>query len=179
MVQFPKWQVVVLVLGLLLGAAFAAPNLLPREVAEKLPGWVPSQQINLGLDLQGGSYLLLEVDLDAVMKEQLENLVDTLRIELRRARIGYTNLGIDGQSVVFKVRDPATIDRARQIAREAASDILISVSDDGTFRIRFTDQALEQRRQHIVEQSIEIVRRRIDETGTREPSIQRQGEDRI
>jgi len=179
MVQFPRWQVILVVVVLLIGATFVAPNLMSRETADNLPGWVPSQQINLGLDLQGGSYLMLEVDLDTVVKEQLENLVDSLRIGLRRARLGYTGLGVDGDTVVFKVRDASTVDQARGIVRNAASNLLIDVSDDGAFRVRFTDQAIRDRRQNVVDQSIEIVRRRIDETGTREPSIQRQGEQRI
>ncbi|MFQ5467352.1 MAG: protein translocase subunit SecD, partial [Kiloniellaceae bacterium] len=179
MVQFPRWQVILVVAVLLIGVAFVAPNLVSREAADNLPGWVPSQQINLGLDLQGGSYLMLEVDLDTVVKEQLENLVDSLRIGLRRARLGYTGLGVDGDSVVFKVSGASAVDQARGIVRDAASNLLIDVSDDGAFRVRFTDQAMRDRRQNVVDQSIEIVRRRIDETGTREPSIQRQGEQRI
>ncbi|MFQ5776365.1 MAG: protein translocase subunit SecD, partial [Kiloniellaceae bacterium] len=179
MVKFPRWQVILVMAVLALGAVFVAPNLLDRETAERLPGWVPSEQINLGLDLQGGSYLMLEVDLESVVREQLENLVDGLRIGLRRARIGYTGLGVDGDAVVFRVRDPATSDEARRIVRDAASDILIEASADGAFRVTFAEAALEQRQSNVVEQSIEIVRRRIDETGTREPSIQRQGERRI
>jgi protein-export membrane protein SecD len=169
-----------LVLGILiLGLAFVAPNALQRETAEGLPGWVPSQQINLGLDLQGGSYLLMEVDVPSAMREQLEGVVETLRIDLRRAKIGYTNLGIDGEAVVFTVRDPAQMDAAREILRNAADQILIEAGDNGTLRAEFTTQAIRDRRTSIMQQSIEIVRRRIDETGTREPSIQRQGDQRI
>ena len=164
---------------LLLGIGFAAPNLLSRQTAQSLPDWVPKEQINLGLDLQGGSHLLLEVDLAAVTREQLDNLVDTLRTDLRRARIGYTALGTEGNAVTFRVRDPADIEAARKIVRDAASDILVNVSEDGTFNISYTEQALQQRRKNVVQQSIEIVRRRIDELGTREPAIQRQGDQRI
>lgn len=179
MVQFPKWQLIFIAVVLILGAAFVVPNLLPRDTAESLPGWLPSEQINLGLDLQGGSYLLLEVDLDSVVEEQLTNLVDGLRLGLRRARIGYTDLGVDGSTVVFRVRDPDAMDEARQVVRDTAGDLVISSGDDGRFRVQFADAALEERRRSVVQQSIEIVRRRIDETGTREPSIQRQGEQRI
>ncbi|MEE8499416.1 MAG: protein translocase subunit SecD [Kiloniellales bacterium] len=182
MVHFPKWQLVLVLAVLAIGLAFAAPNLLKRETAEALPGWVPNQQVNLGLDLQGGSYLLLEVDLDFVVREQLENLVDGIRIGLRKARLGYTNLGVEGGAVTFTLRDAgdaATLDRARQIVRDLAGDLLVEASEAGRFRISFTPQALDERRRKVVEQSIEIVRRRIDETGTREPSIQRQGDERI
>jgi len=179
MVQIPRWQVILIVAVLLAGVAFALPNLVQRETAEELPGWVPSAQINLGLDLQGGSYLLLEADIATVMREQLENLVDSTRSGLRQAKIGYTDLGISGDAVVFSLRDPSLTDQVRGIVREFGNDLLISTSDTGKFEVRFTDQSLTQRRNSVIEQSIEVVRRRIDETGTREPSIQRQGDQRI
>jgi protein-export membrane protein SecD len=165
MVQFPRWQVILVLAVLVIGALYAAPNLLRRDTAEALPGWSPRQQVSLGLDLQGGSYLLLEVDFDSV--------------ELRKARIGYIRLGVDGHVAVFTVRDVGSVDRAREIVREAAADVVFDVSEAGAFRIEMTEQAIADRRQNVIEQSIEIVRRRIDETGTREPSIQRQGEQRI
>ena len=164
---------------LLLGLAFVSPNLLKRETLEIFPDWIPAQQINLGLDLQGGSYLLMEVELDSVMREHLESLVETIRIDLRRARIGYTNLGVDGEALVFTVRDEAQLSEARQILRNAADQLLIETTGGGGLRATFTQQALRDRQTNIMQQSIEIVRRRIDETGTREPSIQRQGERRI
>jgi protein-export membrane protein SecD len=182
MVQFPRWQRILGLTVLVIGLAFAAPNLLKRETAEALPGWVPNQQVNLGLDLQGGSYLLLEVDLDFVYREQLDNLVDGIRGELRQAGLGYTNLGVEGEAATFDLRDAGdavSLDRARQIVRDLAGDLLIEVSETGRFRISFTPQARDARGRNVVEQSIEIVRRRIDETGTREPSIQRQGDRRI
>ncbi len=114
-----------------------------------------------------------------MVREQLENLVDGIRIGLRKARLGYTGLGIEGGAVIFALRDAGTVDRARGIVRDLAGDLLMEVSETGTFRISFTPQALDTRRRSVVEQSIEIVRRRIDETGTREPSIQRQGDERI
>jgi protein-export membrane protein SecD len=179
MVHIPRWQKVLVLAVLLIGLAFAAPNLLKRDTADALPGWMPNQQVNLGLDLQGGSYLLLEVDIAFVYREQLDNLVDGIRIELRKARLGYTDLGVDGNAVVVTLRDADAIERARPIVRELAGDLLIDVSETGTFRISYTPQALDERRRDVVERSIEIVRRRIDETGTREPSIQRQGDERI
>jgi protein-export membrane protein SecD len=182
MVQFPRWQLILVLAVLAIGLVFAAPNLLKRETAEALPGWIPSQQVNLGLDLQGGSYLLLEVDLDFVYREQLDNLVDGIRGELRKAALGYTNLGVEGSAATFDLRDSgdaSSLDRARQIVRDLAGDLLIEVSETGSFRISFSPQARDERGRNVVEQSIEIVRRRIDETGTREPSIQRQGDERI
>ncbi|MEE8536013.1 MAG: protein translocase subunit SecD, partial [Kiloniellales bacterium] len=151
---------------ILTGLILAAPNLLQRETAEGLPGWVPSNQINLGLDLQGGSYLLLEADIDSVIREQVENLVDGTRAGLRRAKIGYTGLGVSGEAVVFTLRDTTLRNEVREIVGGFGNDLLISSNDEGEFEIRFTDQSLAERRNSVIEQSIEVVRRRIDETGT-------------
>ncbi|MFD1379394.1 hypothetical protein [Fodinicurvata halophila] len=72
MVHFSRWQLLFVVAVLLLGIVFALPNVLSRQMLDSLPDWVPNEQINLGLDLQGGSHLLLEVDVDSVFEEQLE-----------------------------------------------------------------------------------------------------------
>jgi preprotein translocase subunit SecD len=179
MVQIPRWQIILILVVLLGGLVLAFPNLLTRKTADELPSWVPHQQVNLGLDLQGGSYLLLEVDIEGVVREQMENLVDSIRLGLRQAKIGYRDLGVSGEAVVFTLRDPSKSEEAHKIVRGFGNDLLISASDAGEFQVRFTDQALAQRRNSVIEQSIEVVRRRIDETGTREPSIQRQGDRRI
>jgi len=179
MVQYPKWQVVLVLVILFLGAIFAAPNLLGRDTAERLPSWVPREQINLGLDLQGGSYLLMEVDIDTVIRERLDSLVDGIRSSLRRERIGYSKLGVDGQTVTFRVRDAQNVDQARDAIRDVAREFVMQAGDDGVFRLRYSEQTLKDMAANVMSQSLEIVRRRIDETGTREPTVQRQGDDRI
>ena len=179
MVQFPKWQVVLVLAVLFIGVIFAAPNLLSRETAESLPGWVPREQVNLGLDLQGGSYLLLEVDIDTVVRERLEGLVDGVRTALRAAKIVYSDIGLDGQTATFRVRDPQTVEQAREVIRGIAREFVMQVDDDGRFRLQYGEQSLKDLATNVIAQSLEIVRRRIDETGTREPTIQRQGDDRI
>ena len=179
MVQYSKWQMV-LVLGLIaIGALFAMPNLLSRETAERLPGWIPSQQINLGLDLQGGSYLMMEVDLATVVRERMDALVDAIRTDLRRERVGYSDLGVDGNTVSFRVIDSAMVQQARDAVRDSAREFVAQSPENGVLRFQFSDQALKDLRTNILAHTLEIVRRRIDETGTREPSIQRQGDDRI
>ena len=96
MVYFAKWKVILVLVLVALGVAFAAPNFVDEETAESLPTWLPHKQVNLGLDLQGGSHLLLEVEVDAVLTEYVEGIVDSVRIELRRARIRYARLGVMG-----------------------------------------------------------------------------------
>ncbi len=179
MVHIPKWQVIAVLAVVVLGILFATPNLFSRATTESLPDWVPAEQVNLGLDLQGGSYLLMQVDIETVIQEQLDNLVDGVRLGLRQARIGYGSLGIKEGGVEFTLRDPEQLERGRTIAQGLGDDITIESGSDGAFRLSLTEEALRQRRNNVIEQSIEIIRRRIDETGTREPTIQRQGADRI
>ena len=178
MVQFERWKVW-LVLGVVLAAVIAAlPNVFSAERLQSMPGWFPKSQINLGLDLQGGSHLLLEVDLGALEEEHLESLLDSVRVSLRRAQIGYTNLTAKGGAVSVEIRDRAQVEQARQLIAEADDRIQVAV-DGPLVTARFTQAALQQLRSHAVDQSVEIVRRRIDEFGTKEPTIQRQGADRI
>jgi preprotein translocase subunit SecD len=192
MLQFQPWKIILVAAVCVVGLALALPNLASRESAEALPDWLPNQQISLGLDLQGGSHLLLEVDTDAVIRERLEDIVQSVRSSLREARIGYTGLGIAGGRVQVRVRKPDEQARAIEILDELSTplqpsifgggggvDILIEGGDDGAITLALTEQAIADRKKSAVTQSIEIVRRRIDETGTREPSIQRQGDERI
>src|SRR5512144_2908014 len=178
MLGFARWKIILTLAVCLLGAALAAPNLLSRQQAEALPSWLPHRQISLGLDLQGGSHLLLQVDVQAVVRERLESLVESMRDELRKARIRYQDLSVDGQSVVVTIPDPAQLDEASGALRKLDPDVQVE-QEDGRFRLRLSEQAIRARESAAVDQSLEIIRRRIDETGVREPSIQRQGGDRI
>jgi preprotein translocase subunit SecD len=178
MVYFSKWKVSIILGIIVLGLAFAAPNLLDRKAAEELPSWLPHQQVNLGLDLQGGSHLLLEVKVSVVVRERLESMVDAIRVALRKDRIRYTGLGLRDTSVTFMVRNSADLEKAQKLAQGVEENLEID-AEGNRVTINFTDQALRGIQTAAVDQSIEIVRRRIDETGTREPTIQRQGADRI
>ena len=180
MLHFAKWKIILVGVVCAAGIVFAAPNLLSTKFTESLPSWFPSKQINLGLDLQGGSHLLLEVDVASVFRERLEGMVDETRDALRRAspRIGYRRIGVRGDCAAFDLRDANDEARAREALRNLAANAEITV-DNGSFRICMTEQGRRDIRTAAVGQSIEIVRRRIDETGMREPTIQRQGADRI
>lgn len=178
MLYFAKWKIGLILAVVLAGIVFALPTALPRSVTADLPEWL--QPVTLGLDLQGGSYLLLEVETDAVIEEQLTNTVETIRSSFRENRIRYRDLGVRAGAV--EVRVPEAEDRAK--AEELLRSIdpegqTVDAADEGLYRVTFTEQAMQQRRINAVSQSIEIVRRRVDETGTREPTIQRQGDQRI
>jgi protein-export membrane protein SecD len=179
MLYFAKWKILLTVAVLLLGCVYAAPNLFTEEQLDKLPSWLPNQRVSLGLDLQGGSHLLLEADVDLVVREQLDAMVDAVRIELRKANVGYTNLGVQGPEVTVRLRDTTQIEAARDILRNLAGNLDLAIADDGQVTIGFSEQARRDLQRQVMAQSIEIVRRRIDETGVREPTIVQQGDDRI
>ena len=188
---FGRGRTLIVAVVCLVGFLFVLPNFFPASRVDSLPGWLPSKQINLGLDLQGGSHLLLEVDVGVVIQERLESLEDEVRSTLRGARLGYTGLRTNQGSVSLRVRDLADLDAATNLIEGLAQpiqnrlvgrttlDLEVVSRSDGTIEIALTKEAVEDRRRSAVEQSIEIVRRRIDETGTREPTIQRQGAERI
>lgn len=194
MLYFAPWKIALVILVTLAGLITAAPNLLNRQQLEALPSWLQLPQINLGLDLRGGSHLLLEVDTSVVQRERLEAVVEGAREALRKARIGYTNLGIvNDHTVGLRLRTPSQADQARQLLAKlgqpvqggafnlgaSPSDLQVDISDEGVVRMRLSEVAVRERARAAVTQSIEIVRRRIDETGVNEPTIQVQGGERI
>lgn len=184
MLNIPKWKIVVALLLTLLGFVYAAPNLLPKDTTERwaqtMP-WLPHKTVNLGLDLQGGSHLLLEVDTHTVLNDRQDSMVDAARGELRKARIEYTDLGSVRNGATFTLKNPAKDrDAAYKIARQLESDVDVNIDDKtGKVTATLTDKGITAIETQVVNQSIEIVRRRVDETGTKEPVIQRQGAERI
>ncbi|MBD24086.1 MAG: protein translocase subunit SecD [Candidatus Marinimicrobia bacterium] len=161
----------------LLGILFALPNMLSEKTRSILPEWLAPMQ--LGLDLQGGSYLLLEVDLVSVANEQLVNLEETVRGALREKRLGYRNLRSTDAEVFVTIPDQTETSAARSAIRDEVPEMEIESLSNGRFRITIPDKVRSAQASAAVTQSLEIIRRRIDEFGTSEPSIQRQGSDRI
>jgi protein-export membrane protein SecD len=179
MLYFQTWKVTLILVVCALGLVFTLPNLFSPQMVARWPTWLPDKQISLGLDLRGGSYLLYEVDMGAVRKEELTNLVDELRTQLVAAKIGYTGLAVDGDHVAFVLRDLNRRDDITAIIQKVDPELQMTVGDGGAVSIGQSEVALNARAASAIEQSIEIVRRRIDETGTKEATIQRVGNDRI
>jgi SecD/SecF fusion protein len=190
MLHFARWKIAAILAVCLAGLLVSLPNLVP---ASALPSWLQQTRISLGLDLRGGSYLLLEVDTDSVVRERLEALVDGARTGLRAANVGYLNLASDpaNRRISLRLRDMAQAEAALRAVRELANpvplgglggtapDIEVSLAPDGLLTATLTEASLRAKATNAVEQSIEIVRRRIDETGVVEPLIARQGQNRI
>src|SRR6185437_12171497 len=185
MLHFETWKIVLIAAICAFGVIFSAPNLFSPTTLDKLPGFIPKQHVNLGLDLRGGSHLLLEVDFGAALKERLNSVIDSACTALRNARVGYTGLNVEGDKVVLALRDfdqlksQGRLAEVEKLFRDLDPDLVPTIGNDGQVTLRYSDVALTARRKSAVDQSIEIIRRRIDETGTKEPTIQRQGQDRI
>src|SRR5256885_12784426 len=178
MLYFANWKVLLIVGACLLGLLFSALNLLTPAQLAYLPS-VMRKQVALGLDLRGGSYLLLQVDIGAAQHERLNTTIDSVRNTLRDAHIGYTGLNVEGDAITFTIRETDRVEDAKRELAKIDPDLTVEIAPDGTGTMKFSAPATETRRRQAVEQSIEIIRRRIDETGTKEPTIQREGQDRI
>ena len=191
MLQVSLWSRLVTLIILVGGILIALPNALSPEVRAKMPTFLPSSAVNLGLDLQGGSYLLLGVDFDQVMKDRVESLLGDVRASMRKARISLTDVKQTTDSLSLRITDAGELEQARSLLQSANPSMTSSVlsvggkaydmteSAGGVFTLRMTDAFKTTTRQQVMDQSIEVVRRRIDAMGTKEPTIERSGEDRI
>ena len=189
MLHFTRFKAAATLLTALIICLFAVPNFFSEETVNRWPKWA-QRQLVLGLDLQGGSHILLEVDSAAVRKEQSQALLDDVRRVLRDARVGYTGLALRGNSVEVRLRQASDVAQARTKLNELSrplSGILattgqrsLDITQTGELiRLTPTEPAIVERIRQSVEQSIQIIERRVNELGTVEPLIQRQGVDRI
>lgn len=175
MYKLSKSRIILILAVCFLGIFFAIPNVISNSDA--LPKWW--QPVNLGLDLQGGSNLLLEVKVDDVIKERMSLIEDSARQILRENKIRYQNLNAGADSVKVKIENANSRNKAANLFRKIDDGIQATENADGEIEIKYSDVELNKLKMKIVDQSIEIVRRRIDELGTKEPVIQSQGVDRI
>jgi preprotein translocase subunit SecD len=189
MLYFTRWKALAIILTALVVCLCAVPNFFPEATVKGWPKWA-QRHLVLGLDLQGGSHILLEVDSNSVKKDKLDQVRDDVRRTLRDAKIGYTGLAARTDNVEVRVKD-SDLQNALTKLRELSQPLggllgssgqrSLEVSDAGGGLIRLTvpPAAITERVRQSVEQSIQIVERRVNELGTVEPLIQRQGTDRI
>ncbi|RFB04087.1 protein translocase subunit SecD [Parvularcula marina] len=200
MLQFNKWQVGTVIFLILLGAYFTVPNFFPKDPTSdsgyaQVPGFADTR-VTLGLDLQGGSYLLLEVDTDEVLVNRITSMQSDIRRLLRRGdegriTFGAINVDTENYSLTVPITNADDVDRAmrslRPLARPlggigglagAGRDVRIT-QDGQNITIAMTDEAQTFYADDAVSSSIEVIRRRIDAMGTTEPQIQRQGPNRL
>jgi SecD/SecF fusion protein len=185
MLHFSRFKTLLILGVCLLGVLLSIPNLLHPGT---LPAWVPQPRVNLGLDLQGGSYLLLEVDMNSVIKERIASSRSAVAETLRKAKVPFSSVVSDKNSVTVTVADPTQLGAARQALHEILSErvegrsralVFDTATNGNALTLTLNTQAVTDLATKAVEQSISIVRRRIDETGVNEPVVARQGQDRV
>ena len=181
MLYFSRWKALGDAADGLCRVPVRGSQLLQRRDHRKLPGWA-QRHVVLGLDLQGGSHILLEVDANYVRKEKAEQLRDDVRRVLRENRVGYTGLVVRGLTVEVRIREESNFDTALSKLRELAQPLggllsatgqrSLDVVDAGNrlIQLTITQPAITERIRQAVEQSIQIVERRVNELGTVEPS---------
>jgi preprotein translocase subunit SecD len=187
MLYFTRWKALAIILTALVVCLCAVPNFFPEATVKTWPKWA-QRHLVLGLDLQGGSHLLLEVDASSVKKDKLDQVRDDVRRTLRDAKIGYTGLAAKPDSVEVRVKD-TDVQNALAKLRELSQPLggllgssgqrSLEVTGGGLIRLTIPPAAITERIRQAVEQSITIIEKRVNELGTVEPLIQRQGVDRI
>ena len=189
MTTFAGWKKWGILATILVAMLLSLPSFLPERTTAGWPRWVPNPRINLGLDLAGGSYILLEADVADVAKQRLEQMRETVATEMRRGdpRIAIGDISTRGNRLSFLVRDVGQVDAARErllplttgAGLTGQRDWDIEVRDSTRFDLTQTQAGLTQAVDRAMDDATEVVRRRIDELGTREPTIVRQGSSRI
>ncbi|MDT9601027.1 protein translocase subunit SecD [Sphingosinicella rhizophila] len=188
MLDFPRWKIWTTTLLVLLGIAFAIPSFFPESQVAKWPGFLPSARINLGLDLAGGSHLLLEADTSEVAKLRLGQMEETIRVGLRRKSpsIDIGAISTSEGRLSFMVRNPAQVDAAVEFAREQTQpvglgprDWTVNVVDQNRVVMIPTQAGLSAAVDSAMNTAREVVYNRVDPDGTREVTVVRQGKERI
>lgn len=188
MMELSRWKIIMVAFVTLAGIYLSLPNFLPQNVRDNLKGFVAPNTLNLGLDLQGGSELLLEVDTDALAREKTQNLTEDVRARLRDNRIAFSGPSISGDTVSVRISDAAQVDAAQKALanlsmplpqNQSVRDVNITKGPDQTLRLTFTREGRNFEAAAAVDASILVVRKRIDNLGTKEPTIMRQGTNRI
>jgi SecD/SecF fusion protein len=195
MLQFNPFRATIIAIVTIMGILFTLPNLLPNDTLKSFPDWMPKNKIVLGLDLQGGSHLLLQVNRDDIVTERIKGL----RREARSILANDNGIGniitTRGTELTIELNDSAKLEQALTALEQLKTspdtlftggglssnieEVEITRRADGKITLLLTEEGIDDRLNSLVSQSIEVIRRRIDELGTTEPLIQRQGKDRV
>jgi preprotein translocase subunit SecD len=185
MLNFPRWKVWGISLICALFVLLSIPSFLPASVSAYLPRFLQASHINLGLDLAGGSQLLLEAQIQDVAKQRGEAMEDLLRSDLNRSSIQIAQLAATNGEVSFVVTNPAQVGAASQRASAqinqvgfGGADWTVSVSG-AKVTMRQTQAGMDESIRQTMESARDVIDRRINSLGTLEPTIIRQGANRI
>jgi SecD/SecF fusion protein len=190
--QTSPFRTALVILVAVLGILFTVPSFLPKDVLDAWPGFLPKQTMVLGLDLQGGSHLLLQVNREGIIEERIKELRRDARSTLANDN-GIGNIITTGtDSLTIELTDPTQKDAANTALQSlqntvsnslfpgsGTSELVFGETADGKITIALSPEGVSERMSSLVAQSMEVIRNRIDELGTTEPSIQRQGTDRV
>jgi len=191
MLQFAPWKQATILVICLLGLLIVVPNFFSQQTLARWPVWVPKKQINLGLDLRGGAHLLYAMEVNDVRKDWLDNLLQDARKRLRDAKIPVSGTGIAGNAVQVRLAKAEDTEAALKslkgliqqignpILGTSGPDVEVTKGEGGSLTIAPTEAGLKNRIGGAIDAAIETVRRRVDETGTKEPNIVREGTSRI
>jgi preprotein translocase subunit SecD len=187
MLDFPRWRIWMLNTLIVLGFLIAIPSFLPKSVLDKVPAWVPKETISLGLDLAGGSHILLEADVAQLERDRLESLEDSVRTAMRRTdpRVSIDNVTRSGGKLSFIVPDASQIDAAREALLPVTAnatggkDWSIEVTDGNKITLAPSGSGDSTVLDQAMNSAKDVIDRRINALGTLEPTIIRQGTDRI
>jgi len=190
MLHFSRWKITLILGAIMLGMLFALPNVLPEKVREGLPGFLPSQTLNLGLDLQGGAHLLLEVDLKDGLEKTLKSELAGLRAALREERISAAMRNRD-EAIFVTFKNAADAEAGAPILRKQSvavdnsaiggggKTLSIQKLDDLHYKVTVSNEFIEYISNRTIAQSIQVLRKRIDPTGTTEMTLAKEGKERI
>ena len=175
MKNYPLWKSFIVFLIIVFGIVFAIPSIIYKE---DTGNWFLENKINLGLDLQGGSYLLLEVESEILFKEELENFSDTIRLLSRENKVKINDINANNDNLFIRFASSEKLEIIRKKFLENYRNVNVIINNN-SIKIQVTDVFKKAVQEAAIKQSLEIVRKRIDESGTKEPLIQRSGKNRI
>lgn len=175
MKNYPLWKTFIVFLIIIFAFVFAIPSIIYKE---DTGNWFLENKINLGLDLQGGSYLLLEVESEVLFKEELENFSDTIRLLSRENKVKINDINANNDNLFIRFASSEKLEIIRKKFLENYRDVNVSINNN-SIKIQVTNVFKKAVQEAAIKQSLEIVRKRIDESGTKEPLIQRSGKNRI
>ncbi len=184
------WVVSFYAFIIFIGIVIALPNVLPQPILDRVPSWLPHDRVSLGLDLRGGSHLVLEVDREDLVNERLQNLLQDSRRILRDNNVDAASIRRNGNIITVTLRNPEqrgeAVTQLQTLANPVGlgtaigqSDLDIRTPSDNTVTLAFTEAGITSHGSAAVEQSLEIIRQRVDQVGVAEPTIQRVGNDRV
>jgi len=188
LLHFSKWKTFSILAAVIIGLLFALPNVLPEKQREIMPGFM-QDTINLGLDLQGGAHMLLEVDSQSVLKNEKNNQKDNIKAALRDEGVRYENVREVGDDLVASIREATDMTAALRAVKAleenltnqlgSGKNIRVTQTGDRTIKVAITEENIEAIKERTIAQSIEVLRRRIDPQGTTEMTLAKEGDDRI